>query len=251
VKILVNIDRRIEKMADVKGKLYLIPTPISESEPEYVLPQRVIDITRHLTFFVVEELRTARRYLSRIKVEKPIDELTFFVLNEHSQPEEVENMLTPLLNGSNMGLMSEAGVPAVADPGAILVAAAHRRGIKVIPLVGPSSILLTLMASGLNGQNFAFVGYLPIKPDERRKRIRLLEQRSRTEGQTQLFIEAPYRNLQLFRELLSVCSDQTSITIAIEVASGNELIVTKTVREWKTLPLPDINKKNTVFALLA
>ncbi|MEW5846361.1 MAG: SAM-dependent methyltransferase [Bacteroidota bacterium] len=238
-------------MAEVKGKLYLIPTPISETELENVLPQHVVELTRRLNFFVVEELRTARRYLSRIKVEKPIDELTFFVLNEHSQPEEVEKMLAPLLNGSDMGLMSEAGVPTVADPGAVLVAAAHHKGVRVVPLVGPSSILLTLMASGLNGQNFAFVGYLPVKPDERRRRIRQLEQRSRAEGQTQLFIEAPYRNLQLFRELLSVCNDQTSITIAVEVASANELIVTKTVREWKSLPLPDINKKNTVFALLA
>jgi len=238
-------------MADVKGKLYLIPTPISSGEPEYVLPQHVMDITRHLTYFVVEELRTARRYLARIKVEKPIDELTFFLLNEHSQPEEIEGMLTPLLQGNDVGLMSEAGVPAIADPGAMLVAAAHRKGIQVVPLVGPSSILLTLMASGLNGQNFAFVGYLPVKPDERRKRIKLLEQRSRAEGQTQLFIEAPYRNIQLLKDLISVCNEQTTITIATEVTSTDELIVTKTVREWKKLPLPDINKKNTVFALLA
>ncbi|MEJ5315410.1 MAG: SAM-dependent methyltransferase [Tenuifilum sp.] len=238
-------------MAEVKGKLYLIPTPISGSEPENVLPQRVIDITRHLGYFVVEELRTARRYLSRIKVQKPIDELVFFELNEHSQPEAVEAMLTPLLQGYDVGLMSEAGVPAIADPGAILVAAAHRKGIQVIPLVGPSSILLTLVASGLNGQNFAFVGYLPVKPDERRKRIRMLEQRSRSEGQTQLFIEAPYRNIQLLKDLISVCSEQTTITIATEVTSTDEFIVTKTVREWKNIPLPDINKKNTVFALLA
>ncbi len=238
-------------MAEVKGKLYLIPTPISGSEPENVLPQRVIDITRHLGYFVVEELRTARRYLSRIKVQKPIDELVFFELNEHSQPEAVEAMLTPLLQGYDVGLMSEAGVPAIADPGAILVAAAHRKGIQVIPLVGPSSILLTLVASGLNGQNFAFVGYLPVKPDERRKRIRMLEQRSRSEGQTQLFIEAPYRNIQLLKDLISVCSEQTTITIATEVTSTDEFIFTKTVREWKNIPLPDINKKNTVFALLA
>lgn len=237
-------------MDEVKGKLYLIPTPISESDPEDVLPQSVIDITRHLNFFVVEELRTARRYLSHIKVDSPIDELTFFLLNEHSQPEEVEKMLIPLLSGSDMGLMSEAGVPAVADPGAILVAAAHRKGVRVVPLVGPSSILLTIMASGLNGQNFAFVGYLPVKPEERRRRIKQLEQRSRAEEQTQLFIEAPYRNLQLFKELVNVCNDQTAITIAVEVTSANEAVVTKTVREWKNLPLPDINKKNTVFALL-
>lgn len=238
-------------MADVKGKLYLLPTPISQGEPEYVLPQRVIDITRHLSFFVVEELRTARRYLSRIKVEKPIDELTFFQLNEHSKPEAIEAMLKPLLKGYDVGLMSEAGVPAIADPGAMLVAAAHCRGIHVIPLIGPSSILLTLMASGLNGQNFAFVGYLPVKPDERRKRIKLLEQRSRAEGQTQLFIEAPYRNIQLLKDLIRVCNEQTTITIASELTSSDEFIVTKKVKEWKNFPLPNINKKNTVFALQA
>ncbi len=237
-------------MANAKGKLYLIPTPLSNSELEYVLPQSVIDIARSLTYFAVEELRTARRFLSRIKVQKTIDELTFFVLNEHSLPEMVDSMLTPLLQGNDVGLMSEAGVPAVADPGAVLVAAAHRYGIQVVPLVGPSSILLTLMASGLNGQNFAFVGYLPVKPDERRRRIRMLEQRSRLEGQTQLFIETPYRNLHLFKDLLSVCNDQTAITIAVDIASVNEFIATKTAKEWRKLPVPDIHRKNVVFALL-
>lgn len=231
------------------GKLYLLPTPISERTIEMVMPTGVIQLTRALSYFVVEELRTARRYLSLIKVSKPIDELTFFVLNEHTSEQEIETMLAPLLSGHDMGLMSEAGVPAIADPGSLLVAAAHRKGIAVIPMVGPSSILLGLMASGLNGQNFAFVGYLPVKPDERRRRIRQLEQRSRSEGQTQIFIEAPYRNLQLFKDLLQVCSEQTLLTIAVEVTSVNEQIVTKTIKEWKQLPLPDINKKNTVFLL--
>lgn len=238
-------------MTEVKGKLYLIPTPISSNELEYQLPQRVIDIARQLGYFVVEELRTARRYLSLIKVQKPIDELTFFVLNEHSLPEQIDDMLAPLLQGNDMGLMSEAGLPAIADPGALLVAAAHRKAIQVVPLVGPNSITLALMASGLNGQNFAFIGYLPVKPDERRRKIKMLEQRARTEGQTQLFIEAPYRNLQLFKDLLNVCADNTSITVAVEVASTTEFIGTKTVKEWKKLPLPEINKKNAVFALMA
>lgn len=233
----------------MSGKLYLLPTPISESSIELVMPTGVIQRTRALSYFVVEELRTARRYLSFIKVGKPIDELTFFVLNEHTSEREIETMLAPLMSGHDVGLMSEAGVPAIADPGSLLVAAAHRKGIVVIPMVGPSSILLGLMASGLNGQNFAFVGYLPVKPDERRRRIRQLEQRSRTEGQTQIFIEAPYRNIQLFRDLLQVCSEQTLLTIAVEVTSANEQIVTKTVKEWKQLPLPDINKKNTAFLL--
>ncbi len=234
----------------MSGKLYLLPTPISKSSIDMVMPTGVIQLTRALNYFVVEELRTARRYLSLIKVGKPIDDLTFFVLNEHTSEQGIETMLAPLLGGNDVGLMSEAGVPAVADPGSLLVIAAHRKGIPVIPMVGPSSILLGLMASGLNGQNFAFVGYLPVKPDERRRRIRQLEQRSRTEGQTQIFIEAPYRNLQLFKDLLQVCSEQTLLTIAVEVTSINEQFITKTVREWKLLPPPDINKKNTVFLLL-
>ncbi len=235
----------------MKGKLYLIPTPIGDSRIEAVMPQGVIDVTRNLKYFVVEELRTARRYLSRVRVATPIDELTFFLLNEHTQPEELEEMLKPLLEGNDMGLMSEAGVPAIADPGAMLVELAHSKGIRTVPLVGPSSILLALMASGFNGQNFAFVGYLPVKPMERRKKIRQLEQRSRSEGQTQIFIEAPYRNIQLFKELLLDCNEHTRLTIAKELTSGDEMVVTKTIGEWKKLPLPYINKKNVVFVLLA
>jgi 16S rRNA (cytidine1402-2'-O)-methyltransferase len=249
-KFLVNIDIRFEIMAERKGKLYLLPTPISDDSIDLVIPQKVIDKSRTLTHFVVEEFRTARRYLSKIKVETPIDELTFFLLNEHTPQHEIENFLKPLKNGIDMGLMSEAGLPAVADPGSLLVEAAHRNNIEVVPMVGPNSLLLTLMASGLNGQNFAFIGYLPVKPDLRKKKIRELEQKSRLEFQTQLFIEAPYRNAKLFNDILNVCHDQTRLTIACELTSSNQFIKTKTIKEWKKEPLPEINKRNTVFAIL-
>lgn len=235
----------------MSGCLYLIPTTIGTDGTDTVIPSRVIEVTRSLQFFVVEEVRTARRYLSRIKVETPIDELTFFELNEHTSAVEVEQMLAPLLAGSNMGLISEAGVPAVADPGALLVAAAHRAKLKVIPLVGPNSILLTLMASGLNGQSFAFVGYLPVKPEDRKKRLRQLELRSRSEQQTQLFIEAPYRNAKLFADILLACADETLITVGCELTTPDEFILTQKVKDWKKSTTPDINKRNTVFAILA
>jgi len=233
-----------------KGNLYLIPTTIGTEKWESVIPHDVIEITRSLNCFVVEELRTARRYLSRIGVHTPIDEITFFTLNEHTNPVEVESMMKPLLGGVDVGLISEAGMPAIADPGSLLVAAAHLKGIKIIPLVGPNSIVLTLMASGLNGQNFAFVGYLPVKPQERKNRLRQLENRSRTENQTQLFIEAPYRNLKLFQDILSACSNATLLTIGSELTTPEEFIATKSITDWKKSPEPSIHKKNTVFAIL-
>lgn len=235
----------------MNGKLYLNPTTIGTAETDSVIPTKVLEITKGLKHFVVEELRTSRRYLSRIGVLTPIDNLEFFELNEHTPPADVDKMLAPILNGNDLGLLSEAGVPAVADPGSLLVAAAHRKGIKVIPLTGPNSILLTLMASGLNGQNFAFVGYLPIKSEDRKKKIKHLEQRSRAEKQTQLFIEAPYRNNHMFADILLTCSDETFLTIGCELTTTEELILTKKIRDWKKSPIPDINKKNTVFAILA
>ncbi|MGE0078181.1 MAG: SAM-dependent methyltransferase [Bacteroidales bacterium] len=234
----------------MNGKLYLIPTTIGTTETDWVIPTNVIEVTKNLKHFVVEELRTSRRYLSRIGVLTPIDSIEFFELNEHTSPSDVDKMLTPILNGNDLGLLSEAGVPAVADPGSLLVAAAHRKGIKIIPLTGPNSIILTLMGSGLNGQNFSFVGYLPVKPEERKRRIKQLEQRSRTENQTQIFIEAPYRNASLFKDLLLICSDETLLTIGCELTTPEEMVITRKIKDWKKTPIPDINKKNTVFAFL-
>ncbi|MCL2319576.1 MAG: SAM-dependent methyltransferase, partial [Treponema sp.] len=188
------------------GKLFLIPAPIGDVDLGTVLPQGTIDVLRGLHFFAAEELRTARRYLKKAGIKTPIEQLVFFELNEHTPGKDIPALLQPALEGNDMGLLSEAGVPAVADPGADLVALAHRRHIEVIPLVGPSSLLLALMASGLNGQSFAFAGYLPVKPRERQNRLRQLEKRSITERQTQLFIETPSRNNVVLNDLLTVCA---------------------------------------------
>lgn len=231
------------------GTLYLIPTTIGSESWEQVIPTAVISQTKILKHFIVEDIRTTRRYLSKIGVETPIDQINFGVLNEHTKQTEIEQLINPLLEGYDVGLLSEAGMPAIADPGALVVSLAHKKGIKVVPCTGPSSILLTLIASGLNGQNFAFIGYLPIKPDERRKRIKQIELRSKNEKQTQIFIEAPYRNLQLFQDILKECNAETQLTIGVELTTELEYISTKKVKEWKILPLPDINKKNCVFLI--
>jgi len=233
------------------GTLYLIPTTIGSDSWESVIPPLVIAQTRGLKHFIVEDIRTTRRYLSKIGVNTPIDQIDFQLLNEHTQQVEIEGLIKPLLEGNDVGLLSEAGLPAIADPGSQLVAIANRQGIKVVPLTGPSSIFLTLMASGLNGQNFAFVGYLPVKSDERRNRIKQLEKRSGQEKQTQIFIEAPYRNLHLFQDILKECNPETKLTIGVELTSASEYIATKKIREWKSISLPDINKKNCVFCILA
>lgn len=233
------------------GTLYLIPTTIGSDSWETVIPPAVIAKTRSLKHFIVEDVRTTRRYLSKIGVSTPIDQLEFFLLNEHTQQAEIEQLLKPLLDGNDVGLLSEAGLPAIADPGAQMVEIAIRKGVKVVPLTGPSSIFLTLMASGLNGQNFAFVGYLPVKPDERKKRVKQLELRSKQEKQTQIFIETPYRNLHLFQDILKECSPETRLTVGVELTTSSEYITTKKIREWKNDSPPDINKKNCVFCLLA
>jgi 16S rRNA (cytidine1402-2'-O)-methyltransferase len=234
----------------MSGKIYLIPTTLGSDDWESVIPPKVIEITRSLRHFVVEDIRTARRYLARIKATTPIDSIEFYTLNEHTGTQEVERLLEPLLNEYDVGIISEAGVPVVADPGANLVRLAHSHGIEVIPLTGPSSVILALMASGLNGQNFAFLGYLPVKPDERRRRLRHIEQVSRNEKQTQIFIEAPYRNNQLLRDIIATCSDETHLTVACELTTQHEFVRTKRIGDWKRTPIPDINKKNVCFCLL-
>ena len=230
------------------GTLFLIPAPIGDVEAGTVLPQGTLEVTRGLRFFAVEELRTARRYLEKIGIKTPTEQLTLFELNEHTPKKDVPALLKPLLEGNDMGLLSEAGVPAVADPGADLVALAHRRHIEVVPLVGPSSLLLALMASGLNGQSFAFAGYLPVKSPERQKRLRQLEKRSIAEGQTQLFIETPYRNHALLQDLLAVCLPQTRLCIAAGITTQEAYIRTQTVAEWKKTEV-DIHKKPCIFLI--
>jgi 16S rRNA (cytidine1402-2'-O)-methyltransferase len=230
------------------AKLYLIPTPLGETAAEKVLPAEIMLVVRDLRYFVVENTRTARRHLKKMVPEIVIDDLDFKELNEHTPHRELEQLLEPLTLGHDLGILSEAGCPGVADPGADLVKLAHDKGFRVVPLVGPSSILLSLMASGLNGQNFAFIGYLPVKPAERTPAIREVERNSGRDRQTQIFIEAPYRNTKLLEDLLSVCSSQTRLCIAADLTMDSEFVVTKTIAEWKKA-IPEISKRPAIFLL--
>lgn len=233
------------------GTLYLIPCTLGDTPAAQVLPQHVIDIARKLKYFVVEHPKSARQFLSALKPERPIQSLHFTTLDEHTAPGDLAELLTPLLVGEDVGLISEAGCPGVADPGADLVSLAHRHGIRVIPLVGPSSILLALMASGLNGQRFAFHGYLPIPEAERNKTIVTLEAESARRQQTQLFIETPYRNEKLFSALLAHCRPQTLLCIASDITLPSEQIRTHSIAQWKSQPAPQLNKRPSLFLLLA
>ena len=234
------------------GKLYLIPTPIAETDDVYrCMPASNREAMQSLDYYIVEDLRSGRRFLSKAGIGRPIDSLELAELSEHTPPEAVEALLKPVLAGKSAGLLSEAGVPCVADPGAEAVAAAHRHGIEVVPLVGPSSLILALMASGLNGQSFAFDGYLPVKPAERTRRIRELEKRALGQGQTQLFIETPYRNDKLFEELLRTCGESTRLCVACDIGAPTRHIRTRTVGEWRKDPAgaPDLKKRPAIFLL--
>ena len=230
------------------GLLYLIPTSLGEGDLAWVLPEQVRRVTASLDTFIVEHPKTARHFLKLIGTATPLQELHLLTLDEHTKTEQLEALLKPVQSGKNVGLLSEAGCPAVADPGANLVALAHRKNIKVVPLVGPSSILLALMASGMNGQRFAFQGYLPTDKLEREKRIVELETESRKKDQTQIFIEAPYRNQQLFESLVKTCGTDTRLCIATDISLASECILTKFISDWKKSP-PDIQKKPSIFLI--
>lgn len=232
----------------MSAKIYLIPTTLGDSPVENVIPKYVVDIINQTEHYIVENIKTARRYLIKAGIKTKIDDLTFYELNKHSSPEEYASYLNPIKEGHNIGIISEAGTPGVADPGADIVAIAHRRNIPVVPLVGPSSILLSVMASGLNGQNFAFVGYLPIKNPDRINRIKELERRSQVENQTQLFIETPYRNQHLLEDIISNCSSETKLCIATDITLETEFIKTKSVKEWKK-GIPNLHKRPTIFLI--
>ena len=233
------------------GVIYMIPCPISDERGVWdVLPKANLDVMNSLDYFIVENTRSARRFLSKAGVERRIEELEFVELNEHTtSAAEIEKMLKPVLAGRSAGVISEAGVPGVADPGADIVALAHRKGVRVVPLVGPSSILMSVMASGLNGQSCAFVGYIPVKDAERAKRIKELERRAKEENQAQLFIEAPYRNVKLFEALVKSLAPKLRLTIAADITSPAEYIKTLTVEEWRKCGVPDIAKRPTIFIL--
>jgi 16S rRNA (cytidine1402-2'-O)-methyltransferase len=233
------------------GTLYLIPVPLGPSPAREVLPETVVEQAARLRHFVAENAKSARAFLKSLPSESPLQEIDIQELNEHTLPDALPRLLAPLLAGHDTGLTSEAGCPAVADPGAALVALAHEANIPVAPLVGPSSILLALMGSGLSGQNFAFHGYLPIKDDQRQKRILELEGESRRASRTQLFIETPYRNRRMLESLLATCAPQTRIGIATDLTLPGQRIMTLPCRDWKHREFPEIDKRPTVFLLLA
>ena len=231
------------------GKLYLIPNLLGETPIERTIPDDVVHIIKNIKVFATENVKNTRRYLKKIDKAINIDELVFLDLNEHSNIKDIETYL-PYLTNQDMGIISEAGCPGIADPGAELVALAHKHDYQVIPLVGPSSILLALMASGANGQNFSFNGYLPIAKPERIKTLKTYEKQSATENRTQLFIETPYRNMQLFEDMITTLSPTTRLTIACDITTENEYIKTMLIKDWKHVK-PDINKRPTIFVLYA
>ena len=238
-------------MTTAAGKLYLIPVSLGEAPLALTTPAEVGVQARSLDYFVVENAKTARAELKRFDHPRPLRDLDIRELPENPGPADLDALLAPIKSGLDCGLMSEAGCPAVADPGALLVRRAHEAGIQVIPMVGPSSLLLGLMASGLNGQSFAFHGYLPIDEEARKRRLRELEAESARFSRTQLFIETPYRNDRMFEALKQACGPETRLCVARDLTTADEWIVTKRIADWKKAPAPDLAKRPTVFLLLA
>jgi 16S rRNA (cytidine1402-2'-O)-methyltransferase len=233
-------------MANTKGTLYLIPNTLGSGTDKYATQQLISTVSK-IEHFIVEEIKSARRLLRQMGVSRPLEELDFRMLNEHTRTSEIDTVIEPLLQGLDMGLISEAGLPCVADPGSSVVAMAHEAGVKVVPLVGPSSILMALMASGFNGQQFTFNGYLPRERTDRIRKIKQLEQLALT-GITQIFMDAPYRNNQVLDDLLQTCRMETKLCIASNITCDNERINTRTIMDWSTRK-PDINKMPVMFLL--
>ena len=229
--------------------LYLIPVTLGDTAIERVLPVHNKQVILGIRHFIVEEIRTARRFLKQVDRDINIDELTFYPMGKHADAALFSRYLEPLRKGEPVGVISEAGCPAVADPGADVVAIAQRENLRVIPLVGPSSILLSVMASGFNGQSFAFHGYLPIDSNQRSKRLKQLEARAMAEDQTQLFIETPYRNAKLFADICAACSPKTRLCVAAGLTTAQEYIRTMTIKEWKHTGLPDLGKIPAIFLI--
>jgi len=234
----------------MNGTLYLIPTTLGETPITQVIPAYVIELIYSIKEFIVEDEKTARRYLKKIGIPTPLDQIILHPLNNHTPSEEISSYLNAIKEGKNIGIISDAGCPGIADPGAEIVKLAHERKIKVVPLVGPSSILLALMASGLNGQHFTFHGYLPKDRNERIKKLKDLEKTSQQKNQTQLFIETPYRNQHLLEDILGTCNGQTQLCIACDITLETEFIVTKPIHAWKGT-LPDLTKRPSIFLIHA
>jgi len=231
------------------GRLYLIPSLLGATSLDAVLPQRTVDIARRLTHFVVETPKVARQFLKALASERPVQSLSLSELSEHTPANRVDALLAPALEGHDLGLITDAGCPGVADPGAVLVAAAHRAGVRVVPLVGPCAVLLALMASGMNGQAFAFHGYLPAKPGLRERALRALDDAVARSGATQLFIETPYRNEALVAAVLSTCRPETRLCIAIDLSLPSEEIVSCRVGSWRGLQPPVLARRPAIFLL--
>lgn len=232
------------------GTLYLIPVMLGDTSADHVLPASVLRAVSLLDDYVVENSKAARKLIKAICPEKKQSTLNLFELNKHTDSQSIKSFLQPLTEGKDMGLMSDAGCPGVADPGAAIVALAHQKGIKVVPLTGPSSILLSLMASGMNGQSFAFHGYLPIDKSEKKNKIKQLEKISVEQNQSQLFIETPYRNNQMLDDLMKFLHPNTSLCVACDITLKTEFIVTKKVSEWKKSK-PDLHKRPCIFIFYA
>lgn len=231
-------------------KLYLVPSPLGDVEIGNVIPSVVFERISHITHFAVEEIRSARRYLSKLGFKGNIESLNFYEINEHSTQKDIEDIFSVLKGGNDMALISEAGLPAVADPGAALVALAHKEDIEVVPFVGPSSLMMALMSSGLNGQCFAFCGYIPVKKEDRRKRLKELEIRSKKYSETEIIIETPYRNDSLLDDILSTLQPQTKVTVAANITMPDQYIRTKSVAQWRRCKT-EINKRPCVFLIYA
>ena len=232
----------------MQGVLYLVPNTLGNPETSGTIPQTIPGIVKNTRVFIVENLRNARRYLKNLDRSIDIDQLVFHELNEHTPPGDISTFLEEVISGENAAVISEAGVPGVADPGAMVVSLAHKKGIRVIPLTGPSSILLSLMASGLNGQSFRFIGYLPVKRPERIRKIREIETSIHKKGETQIFIETPYRNDGLLSDLLDTCNPSTMLCIAADITLESELIRTLQVSDWKKKK-PVLHKRPVIFLL--
>ncbi len=234
------------------GRLYLLPSNLcAPFEPVAILPASALAIISRLTDYVVEDPKTSRAFLKACGTTVPLQSLSLSVLNEHTDARSVDALLSPALAGRDLGLLSDAGAPGVADPGALLVAAAHRAGIEVFPLVGPSSLLLALMGSGLNGQQFCFHGYLPQDKSARRTAIESLEKQSAQRQQTQIFIETPYRNMALLKDVLTYCRPGTHLCIAADLTAPSQFLMTRTVGGWNEVAPPDLNRRPAVFLILA
>jgi 16S rRNA (cytidine1402-2'-O)-methyltransferase len=230
------------------GKLFLIPTVLAPDTAQHVLSPQIRETVAQVDYFFVENIRTARRFISELKVGKAIESLHFVELTKDTPLSDMDANLQVVLQGQDAGVLSEAGCPGIADPGAEVVKLAHRKGIQVVPLVGPSSILLALMASGFSGQSFVFHGYLPIDKAERAKAVKQLEKEAQQKNQTQIFMETPFRNNQMLEELLKTCMPDTLLCIASQITAPDQLIVTKRIQDWKKTP-PDLHKKPTIFLL--